>query len=966
MVQKTDRAAVTTTIPAERKRTCDDEQSSLHVGKRRKHSRTPSSSLHVTQSHSHATSNTSSVVVLEEQTKETKSDNQRSTVKPNDINITSSLVSTWTACGKLALNINSNYTIAIKCFESAIKHAPADVEVMNLLVDTMVKNDIKKNNFQGIGTTIDFINTAMHYSSEIRNDVALWTKLAEYYIMINDLEKAHSVIRSGLEFANSEPRLWLKLGKCLNKMNSHREAIEALTSALYLLPKSFTDTMHVDTARDVHLELVQLAIDGGDLESARNELASALSLPAATDFITVALCISLTRHLALCFERIKNFDNAIWICELAEAVFPECAEILLLHSYFMLLSSESFFDPVKARQLLHIAVKKDKVCIEASSVADFVNSTKGDFLVWLLLAESYCHSAQYAFSLDCLEIAARKVVAESLPTRFREIADTIMKHADNELVRNDAASFLAALNERYHSQIEIPLLDLVIMPYEERVYRYNALMREVNNVSGTEQTLADKKPVKDIKIGSEASVTTVNGIIHEDRTKVTTNKPKKRGRKPKSKEKEKQKEMEKGKGKGKETETEIEKQNVKEKGGTSDEKRFNTSRSSLMNSYDDKHERNNSVMSVSNGDTINRSMQGNRNSISDGRMTNVATPLTNVADSRRVSVLRSNQSIIQEQQQQQQHHHQQQQQQYGRIEMHPAGPGAGPGVAHLQQAPMPMQVAGPMQVEQIMPTQAPMQMPMQMQQFPQQYQEQQRHESHPPLVHSSAGYFVPQPQQQQQQQQQQMYQMAPPLDPRLYPDIQQQPLQNQLQQQSQAPQYQHMQHPSPTREISLPSMPAVVQNMPSNGSVSTVQTPNMGHASSFQHVSRQSQTPLQAYSGNSVPQLVQPMHQAGHNGQHEIRRVPLPLHMHMTGTPSQQMPLQDGVGNGQQMLPMMHAPPPPLQHPLHPQQQQLAPQMQGQMPMQMAPTNDARNAALYADEDDTSTATRWPVWVLMS
>ena len=376
---------------------------------------------------------------------------------------------TWINCGKFATELNSNYSIAIKCFESAIKYNPSNLETINLLVDSLVNRDYATGSVNGIKSAIDLINSAMVSYPEIRDDTKLWAKLSGNYLLINDIEKAHSVIQTALEFAKNDPLLWFSLGKCLLKMNALKEAVDALGNASFLLPKELTDDAEVNIARNIHLEMASIALNDRDLNSAKDELGLALSLPAPTDSQSIDMCIAMIRHLVVSFERSNDLVAAAWICEVAESKFSEEPIILLLHSYLLLSPNKSLFNPSKARSLLHNIIQKDRYYIKSDNVVDFIQSSNGDFLPWLLLSKCYDFLENYNIAFDCLEISARKITYPAELPIFRSLANRILEASDNDSLGEDVKAFINALDSSPQTGRVIPLMDLILMPYDERI-----------------------------------------------------------------------------------------------------------------------------------------------------------------------------------------------------------------------------------------------------------------------------------------------------------------------------------------------------------------------------------------------------------------------------------------------------------------------------------------------------------------
>lgn len=428
------------------------------------------------------------------------------------------LHSTWLQCGKCAMELNADSAVAIKCFESALRHLPSSSETINLLVDSLVNQCFSKRNVDGIKMAIDLINSAMSSYPEIKSDTKLWFKLSNNYLLVNDFKRSHLVIESALEHNKNDPLLWLGLGKCLLKLNMPKEAVDALTKASYLLPNELVDSAEINISRSVHLEMTQIAINDGNLDSAKDELNSALSLPAPTDSRDLELCTSLVRDLALLFERSDDLITASRICEVAESKVPEEPVILLVHSYLLLSSDKPSFNPTKARSLLHKVIQKDRYYIESDNVVDFIQSANGDFLPWLLLSRCYDFLKYYNIAFDCLEIAARKLKYPTILPFFKTLATEILNASDNTLLTGDVERFLAALDSAPQEVKDIPLVDILMMSYDERIGYFN-------NKGSVSSSRKSSRGGNTDKEKNEAKSRANAGRIVSHDLNVSTNKP---------------------------------------------------------------------------------------------------------------------------------------------------------------------------------------------------------------------------------------------------------------------------------------------------------------------------------------------------------------------------------------------------------------------------------------------------------
>lgn len=338
----------------------------------------------------------------------------------------------WMQCGQLSLNFKDKNQISSKCFENVLKYEPNNIEVINKLVDSLILDQM------GLFKSIDLLNQLMNDYPEIRGDVRLWIKLSESYLKIGEFEKAHGVIMTALDFANKNPHLWLLLGKCLRNMKLQREAIDALTNTLYLLPKDLLENLsenlnEIEIARQVRLELSLIALNDGNLEHAKSELTSALSLPLPQNDLDKSLILNLASELIFSFDKVNDITNAISICETVENILPNDSLMLILHSIFLLNSNDSV-NFIKARKLLTTALRYDSAYIESSNLLEYFNSSNGNYLTWLLLAESNQKLNVTDVMFDCLEIALRKIKNKSALVNLKIIANKLLEMVESSNV----------------------------------------------------------------------------------------------------------------------------------------------------------------------------------------------------------------------------------------------------------------------------------------------------------------------------------------------------------------------------------------------------------------------------------------------------------------------------------------------------------------------------------------------------
>lgn len=292
-----------------------------------------------------------------------------------------------------------------RCLAAVVAHAPDDGDAFLQLVDAHVASGEPEQ----IRAAIEQINTRMHAVPGSRDDLKLWIRLARCYLIVRDAKNSHYVLITALNFYNDNAELWAYLGKCFYLLNKPRDALQALTNSLYLLPKELTTQTDFDVARCAHLELAKVVLDDGDIESAKVEFGIVCSLPRSGDSDIQRRTLILAHKLILHFYKIGDFLNAIWICEAFEKANDDSHYVLLFHSFLILFNPHSpNYDPLFANRLLIKCVRKDPGYHDSSDLIAFLNSPVGNFLPWLLFTDCYLSLQYHELMFDCLQVAINK------------------------------------------------------------------------------------------------------------------------------------------------------------------------------------------------------------------------------------------------------------------------------------------------------------------------------------------------------------------------------------------------------------------------------------------------------------------------------------------------------------------------------------------------------------------------------
>lgn len=380
------------------------------------------------------------------------------------------LVGLWIKCGNLAISMNNNYDIGIKCYQSALTYDPESKCALNGLVDSLVRNDMKLNKSDGILRAIDVLNLTMNKYPEIRNDVSLWVKLSDFYLSINEIEKCHTVLTTALEFAKDDPSLWLILGKCFNRMNIPRDAVNALTNSLYLLPKELIDNNDIDIARSVHLELASVIFNDGDVESAKAELGIVTSLPKPSSENVLKQILELSEKLIIHFFKYGNILNAIWVCESLERIHESNPHMLLLHGYLLLVTDTPSYNILQARRSFITSIRNDPFYQKSNNLMEFFNTSDGDFLPWLLLSECYLSLNYTSIMLDCLQVSIIKCTSKLAIPIIREHCIKLQSLCKDNIETHEAiTNILNSLTDDNSNEKSISLKDVFLMSYADRL-----------------------------------------------------------------------------------------------------------------------------------------------------------------------------------------------------------------------------------------------------------------------------------------------------------------------------------------------------------------------------------------------------------------------------------------------------------------------------------------------------------------
>ncbi|KGK36642.1 hypothetical protein JL09_g4198 [Pichia kudriavzevii] len=329
----------------------------------------------------------------------------------------------------------------------------------------------------GLKMTIDLINSAFSFYPQLKTDLDLNMKLAKCYLYLDDPQAAHLIVDPLLDSHKERPVLYLMLGKVLSHSQTSRSAVEAFTRCLYLLPqdlKEYNDD-DLNIARETHLQLIQISIEEGNLEPAKHELERFLSLPLTDNKKLNERAVSIMNQLFTQFHNLNNLTTCMWISQTAAKVYPDDYSILILYAYMLLSRNGPYFDPLKAFSIVSKISRLDKEYIKASNILDYIQSDKGDFLPWFMLAETYFYLGEYNISFDLLEVSMRKVRSPFKCNEFSDLAVQLLRSSNDKALIKNIELLLSKFNDQSPQYSSLSRFEIVTLPYDKRVSMFNLL-----------------------------------------------------------------------------------------------------------------------------------------------------------------------------------------------------------------------------------------------------------------------------------------------------------------------------------------------------------------------------------------------------------------------------------------------------------------------------------------------------------
>ncbi|ONH73683.1 hypothetical protein BOH78_2971 [Pichia kudriavzevii] len=329
----------------------------------------------------------------------------------------------------------------------------------------------------GLKMTIDLINSAFSFYPQLKTDLDLNMKLAKCYLYLDDPQAAHLIVDPLLDSHKERPVLYLMLGKVLSHSQTSRSAVEAFTRCLYLLPqdlKEYNDD-DLNIARETHLQLIQISIEEGNLEPAKHELERFLSLPLTDNKKLNERAVSIMNQLFTQFHNLNDLTTCMWISQTAAKVYPDDYSILILYAYMLLSRNGPYFDPLKAFSIVSKISRLDKEYIKASNILDYIQSEKGDFLPWFMLAETYFYLGEYNISFDLLEVSMRKVRSPFKCNEFSDLAVQLLRSSNDKALIKNIELLLSKFNDQSPQYSSLSRFEIVTLPYDKRVSMFNLL-----------------------------------------------------------------------------------------------------------------------------------------------------------------------------------------------------------------------------------------------------------------------------------------------------------------------------------------------------------------------------------------------------------------------------------------------------------------------------------------------------------
>lgn len=317
---------------------------------------------------------------------------------------------TWIAIGNCATAMGI-VVAAIRAFDSALTHAPNNVDALVGWSHLLRMNDLTVNETVGLQSLIQRLNSAAEAFPEVTQSATFFRELAECYLLLGLNEQAHQAVQQALQRTPGDAALCLLLAQTLIRAGARAQAAGALAHCLLLLPTQFAEFSKADieTARSAHAELAAIAAADGNIDLSIAELTATLLLP-PPPLARTEEHIALWCALATAKERANRIGEALEACERAEVAAGPLPRILITHAYLCLLD-DSKENAQKAVLLLNTVVDAEPTDPREDEDAD--KEVTGDFLPWYLLGKAYTLLDAPRAAYDAYQIALRR--ASSLP-----------------------------------------------------------------------------------------------------------------------------------------------------------------------------------------------------------------------------------------------------------------------------------------------------------------------------------------------------------------------------------------------------------------------------------------------------------------------------------------------------------------------------------------------------------------------
>jgi tetratricopeptide (TPR) repeat protein len=296
---------------------------------------------------------------------------------------------TWFVIAQCALTLNLSQ-VALRAFESALRHAPDHVESLIGFTRTISLHAPQK--------TVELLQGAFQQFPHLNNEAALWKELAEAHLRLKQFEQAHQAATRGLSFQQNDPSLLFLSANALEHLNP-QHAQHLYHAVLSIITQIRPGVAECDMAKQCHYKLGLMAMADQNWKAATSEFQAAISF---------ALQINSDSELLWCLlanvrERSGDPEGALAVCRDAIQVSGLQRRTSIIFGYLSLIPTKSQQgDPINAINVLGPLAVTD-------------HNDHLDSLTWYLLGRAHSLAGNPRQAYDAFQSALRKGRTSSLP-----------------------------------------------------------------------------------------------------------------------------------------------------------------------------------------------------------------------------------------------------------------------------------------------------------------------------------------------------------------------------------------------------------------------------------------------------------------------------------------------------------------------------------------------------------------------